>query len=169
MINKIPQDVKNIYDKLEEKGYEIYLVGGCVRNLLMDLKVKDWDLTTSAIPEEILKVFPNGFYNNDFGTVGIPTDEEGIVEITTYRTEYGFSNKRHPDKVAWGKTIEEDLSRRDFTMNAIALKWSMVNLPAGKAGGKSSIVYVDPFSGRKDIENKISQIKNLDEWMGSSH
>lgn len=145
MIDKIPKSIKKIYDELEDKGYEIYFVGGCVRNLLMMLPVKDWDLTTNAKPEEVLKLFKDAYCNNDFGTVGIPS-EEGVVEITTYRTEHGFSNKRHPDKVEWGKTVEEDLSRRDFTMNAIALAVS---------DQKSEVKFVDPYDGRKDIENKI--------------
>ncbi len=158
MIDKIPKTIKRIYTKLEDKNYEIYFVGGCVRNLLMTLPVKDWDLTTNAKPEEVLKLFKDAYYNNDFGTVGIPS-EEGVVEITTYRTEHGFSNKRHPDKIEWGKTIEEDLSRRDFTMNAIALRFATE--PQGKPSKssiinhQSSITFVDPYDGRKDIENKI--------------
>src|SRR3989344_2463544 len=116
-LDKIPQEVLDIYKKLEENKFEVYFVGGCVRNLLMDLPVKDWDLTTNATPEQILALSSDSFYNNDFGTVGIPYGDNSIIEITTFRTEHGFSNKRHPDKVVWGKTIEEDLSRRDFTMN----------------------------------------------------
>lgn len=145
MIDKIPKTIKKIYAELEDKDYEIYFVGGCVRNLLMMLPVKDWDLTTNAKPEEVLKLFKDAYYNNDFGTVGIPS-EEGVVEITTFRTEHGFSNKRHPDKVEWGKTIEEDLSRRDFTMNAIALRFTK---------DKQEPEFIDPYDGRKDIENKI--------------
>ncbi len=140
----IPQNLKQIYEKLEKGGFDVYFVGGCVRNLLMKLPVKDWDLTTNATPEELLKLFPDGFYNNDFGTVGIPLSENHVVEITTFRTEYGFSNRRHPDKVMWGKTIDEDLSRRDFTMNAIGMKLT---------GGQTE--FIDPFNGRQDIKDKI--------------
>lgn len=143
MIDNIPQALKEIYNKLEKENFEVFFVGGCVRNILMNIPVKDWDLTTNATPEQILKIFPDGFYNNDFGTVGIPIDK-GIVEITTYRTESGFSNKRHPDKVSWGKTIEEDLSRRDFTMNSIAMRINQ---------GKEE--FTDPYNGRKDITDKI--------------
>lgn len=138
-----PPRVKEIYEKLEKAHFEVYFVGGCVRNMLMKVAVKDWDLTTNATPEEIIKIFPDSFYDNKFGTVGIPTEKLGVVEITTYRTEQGFSDRRHPEKVAWGKTIEEDLSRRDFTMNAIAMK----------LGGKQT--FVDPFGGQKDIEKKL--------------
>lgn len=144
MKDLIPAAVKQIYKKLEDNNFEVYFVGGCVRNLLMGLPVKDWDLTTNATPEELLKLFSDGFYNNEFGTVGIPLSEKNVVEITTYRTEQGFSNKRHPDKVLWGKTIDEDLSRRDFTMNAVGMKLN---------GDQTE--FVDPFNGRKDIEDKI--------------
>lgn len=140
MTNQIPKDVINIYKKVESK-FEIYLVGGCVRNLLMKSPVKDWDMTTNATPEEILEMFEDAYYNNTFGTVGIPREDGSVIEITTYRTESGFSNKRHPDKVSWGKTIEEDLSRRDFTMNAIAY-----NL---------SDKYIDPYDGQNDIKNRL--------------
>lgn len=158
MKDLIPQDVLKIHDTLEKNKFEAYFVGGSVRNILLNLPVKDWDLATNATPEEILKLFPDGYYNNDFGTVGLPIEalaktgiplgKNNIVEVTTYRTEQGFSNKRHPDKVSWGKTIEEDLSRRDFTMNAIAMKCSIVN-------GQWSMAFVDPYDGQKDIKNKI--------------
>lgn len=148
MTDLIPKDVKTIYEKLEKAGYEVYFVGGCVRNLQMKIPVKDWDLTTSATPDTLVKLFHKSFYDNKFGTVGIPSEKYGIIEITTFRTEQGYSDRRHPEKVSWGKTIDEDLSRRDFTMNAIAMKSSIVN-------GKSSIAYVDPFNGQEDIKNKI--------------
>ena len=144
MNEKIPEEVKKIYKKLEENNFEIFLVGGCVRNLLMKIPVKDWDLTTNAKPEEVTKLFPDSFYNNVFGTVGIPIDKKSVVEITTYRTEDGYSNKRHPDKVSWGKSIDEDLSRRDFTMNAIALK---IN--------GTEFEFTDPYKGQEDIEKRI--------------
>ena len=158
MKDSIPSKVISFYEKLEKAGFDVYFVGGGVRNILMKIPVKDWDITTNATPEEIVKLFPDSYYNNDFGTVGVPLGDESlpagrqVVEITTFRTEHGFTNKRHPDKVSWGKTIKEDLSRRDFTMNAIAMKFvpksSIIN-------HQSSIIFVDPFNGRKDIENKI--------------
>ena len=105
----------------------------------MDKKTKGWDFTTNATPEDILKLFPDSFYDNQFGTVGIKMLDD-IYEITTYRSEKGYADHRHPDNITWGKTIEEDLSRRDFTINAIALN------------GKTII---DPYNGQKDIEAKI--------------
>jgi len=144
MKENIPENVLAIYKKIGEKGFEVFFVGGCVRNLFMNIPIKDWDLTTNAKPEEISRLFPDSFYNNVFGTVGIPYDPNAVIEITTYRTEDGFSNKRHPDKISWGKTIEEDLSRRDFTMNAIAMK---IN--------ENETEYVDPYNGQEDIEKRI--------------
>jgi len=132
----IPKKVEDILDKFQKNKFEAYLVGGCVRDLLMKRKPKDWDIATNANPDQIQKLFPKSFCNNDFGTVNV----EG-VEITPFRTEEKYTDKRHPDKVKWAETIEEDLSRRDFTINAVAMD---------KKGG-----IIDPYSGRKDIRNKI--------------
>ncbi|OHA92289.1 MAG: hypothetical protein A3J09_02320 [Candidatus Zambryskibacteria bacterium RIFCSPLOWO2_02_FULL_51_21] len=139
---KIPQEVKDISETLSKAGFENFLVGGCVRDLLLGREPKDWDITTIATPEEIQKVFPDSFYENDFGTVGVKTETTGIVEVTPYRLESEYSDARHPDKVTWANKIEDDLARRDFTMNAIAL-----NIETGEI--------IDPFEGRKDIEKKV--------------
>jgi len=153
VLETIPSEILDIYKKFQDAGFEIYLVGGCVRNLLLEKPVKDWDLTTNATPEEILKLFPDGFYDNKFGTVGVQAEfdkKKHIVEITTFRTEHGFSDKRRPDFVAWGKSIEEDLARRDFTTNAIALR--LASLAQGKP---SNLELIDPYDGQKDIKDKI--------------
>lgn len=145
----IPEEVLLIYKKIEGAGFEIYFVGGSVRNLLLKRDVKDWDLTTNATPEDILKVFPNGFYDNDFGTVGVPykiKEDKKVAEITTFRTEKSTNPTHKPDKVLWGKTIEEDLARRDFTINAIALRL---------VGKSNSFEVIDPYSGEKDLKKKI--------------
>lgn len=151
MQDHIPQYITEIYKKFENAGFEIYLVGGCIRNLLMERPVKDWDLTTNAKPDEILKLFPDGFYDNTFGTVGLPIEidnKKQVVEITTFRTEKGYSDKRRPDFVEWGKTLEEDLARRDFTINAIALKLTTKDQPLVTK-------LIDPYNGQKDIKEKI--------------
>lgn len=145
----IPEEVLLIYKKIEDAGFEIYFVGGSVRNLLLKRDVKDWDLTTNATPEEILKVFPNGFYDNDFGTVGVPykiKEDKKVAEITTFRTEKSTNPTHKPDTVLWGKTIEEDLARRDFTINAIALRL---------VGKSNSFEMIDPYFGEKDLKKKI--------------
>ncbi|MEK7550695.1 MAG: CCA tRNA nucleotidyltransferase [Patescibacteria group bacterium] len=136
----LPESVQKILEKFTKTKYEIYIVGGAVRDILMGRIVHDWDFTTNATPEEILKIFPDGFCDNIFGTVGIKTEEfDKLLEITTYRTEYGYTDNRRPDKVFWGQSLEEDLSRRDFTINAMAL------------GDKIT----DPFNGQNDIKNKL--------------
>jgi tRNA nucleotidyltransferase (CCA-adding enzyme) len=155
MLDKIPSHIQKITEKFEENGFEIYLVGGSVRDLLYKRKVADWDLTTNATPDQMLQMFPDSVYENKFGTVGVKvpeleeTEHKGLVEITTFRTEKDYKDRRHPESVEWGKAIEEDLERRDFTINAMALSLAKSN----KQKAKSSII--DPFGGQKDLENKL--------------
>jgi len=125
-IASIPATVLQAAQTLNTAGFEAYLVGGCVRDVLRETKPKDWDITTNATPEQIQSLFPHTFYENKFGTVGVVNDEETnetlkTIEITTYRTESGYSDSRRPDEVTFSQNIEEDLKRRDFTINAIAL------------------------------------------------
>ena len=121
----IPKEVKSIIKNLEKAGFEAYIVGGCVRDFLCGESPKDWDVTTNAKPEEIQKIFPDSFYENKFLTVtartGSKKPELAEVEITTYRLEAKYSDKRHPDQVKYAKKLEDDLSRRDFTINALAM------------------------------------------------
>ena len=111
---------------MEKGGYEAYLIGGCVRDLFLGRTPKDWDATTNATPAEIIKLFPKTFYENDFGTVGVVFEEAEnptlkVIEITPYRLEGKYTNNRHPDEVRFSKNLEDDLKRRDFTINALAL------------------------------------------------
>ncbi len=145
---QLPPEIIEALEKLHKKGFAAYLVGGSVRDLLLGRKTDNWDFTTNAVPEEILKIFPDSFYDNRFGTVGVPQENGLVFEITTYRSEKGYSDHRHPDKVVWGKTLEEDLSRRDFTINAIAL-----SPPAGGSKGKPTLI--DPYNGKNDLNLKI--------------
>lgn len=143
----IPLYVKQTTDKLKEAGFEAYIVGGCVRDFLMKKIPKDWDITTNAKPEEILKIFTEAKYENNFGTVLLPLREENevidVLEITTYRSEQGYSDRRHPDTVLFEDKLDKDLERRDFTINALALD------PAQPEE------VIDLFGGRKDIKAKI--------------
>lgn len=139
----LPNQAQHIIDSLKTAGFEAFAVGGSVRDIILGRPTKGWDFTTNATPEEILTLFPDSFYDNQFGTVGIKIKENEIVadiyEVTTYRSEKGYKDHRHPDAIIWGKTIAEDLGRRDFTVNAIAYD------------GK---ILIDPFDGQKDLATK---------------
>ena len=148
---EIPKEVKFIIGELKKAGFEAYIVGGCVRDFLRKVEPEDWDVATSARPEEIQKTFPKSFYNNQFFTVAVQTDSENPrlkeIEVTTYRSEAKYTDKRHPDEIKFAKTIGEDLARRDFTVNAIAIELSEFVTP--------KVNIVDPFNGQKDLEKKI--------------
>jgi len=149
----IPEEVRAITDTLQQCGFEAYLVGGCVRDLLRGEKPKDWDVTTNAQPEEVQKLFEHTYYENRFGTVGVVNDETNDqtlkhVEVTTYRLENTYSDRRHPDSIVFSDTLEDDLKRRDFTMNAVALRVPQEKQHADSQG------LVDPHGGYEDIQNK---------------
>ena len=163
LISKIPKEVSHVTETLEKAGFEAYLVGGCVRDLLMDRKPKDWDITTNARPEQIMELFEKTIYENTFGTVGVcvlretlresvsqetrerdvprETPEYMVIEVTPYRIEAKYSDFRHPDEVKFSDKLEDDLKRRDFTVNAMALDF------------KGHLV--DIFDGLKDIKDKM--------------
>lgn len=143
----IPNEVSRITQKLQEAGFEAYLVGGCVRDLFLGNKPKDWDITTNAKPDQIIGLFPKTFYENDYGTVGVVYEDVSdetlkIIEVTPFRTEGDYTDKRRPDSVSFDATLEDDLKRRDFTVNAIAL-----NLE------KNDVF--DPYFGRSDLQKGI--------------
>lgn len=139
----LPEDVKKILYRLAIHGHDAYVVGGCVRDSLMGVTPHDWDICTSALPEETKEIFSHfrlietGLKHGTVTVVvnGVP------YEITTFRIDGTYSDGRHPDSVSFTKDIEADLSRRDFTMNAMAY-----NDEAG---------LIDPFGGREDIENFV--------------
>lgn len=149
----IPQPVFDILQNLEQAGFEAFVVGGSLRDILLKRSPKDWDITTNALPEEIQKLFPESVYENTYGTVGIkvprflentpPQRESDVIEVTTYRIESAYSDARHPDKVQFTNSLEQDLSRRDFTINALAGKMK-----------KDKLAIVDPFNGEKDLKEK---------------
>ena len=205
----IPQEVKNIIEKLNQAGFEAYAVGGCVRDLLFALSEveglardpKDWDIATNALPEETRQIFPNSFYENKFGTVsvkvngchpgpavagegspanaapprrgdssprhsGAQNDQEGsqgcnIVEVTTYRIDEKYTDKRHPDSVCFTGNLQEDLARRDFTINAIALRLVPPTSLSRRRGeldrtrSEQAPEIIDPFGGKEDLRKGI--------------
>ena len=139
----MPKNVLFILNKLRENGFEAYIVGGSVRDKLMGIEPHDYDITTSARPEEIKKVFQaykTVLVGEDFGTVGILLDNT-LYEVTTFRIDGAYINNRKPEKVIFSKNLTEDLKRRDFTINAMAMD------------GDGSLY--DPFNGQDDINNKI--------------
>ncbi|MDP3990751.1 MAG: HD domain-containing protein [Candidatus Nealsonbacteria bacterium] len=159
---QIPKEVKTVVDKLEKSKFQAYIVGGCVRDLLRGITPNDWDVTTNAKPEQIQKLFlhppkfcgaklgrAGSFYENRFGTVTVLTCSQDVslkeIEITTYRLEAKYTDKRHPDEIKFAKTLEQDLARRDFTINAIALE-------SYEAKPRK---IVDPFLGQEDLKNKV--------------
>jgi len=121
MVN-LPSEVKKVMQKFADNKAEIYVVGGAVRDMLLGREVKDWDFTTNLTPEQMKVLFPiNSFYENNYGTFSIVVSPEKIFEVTTFRTENGYKDKRHPDLITWGKSLEEDVTRRDFTINSMAI------------------------------------------------
>ena len=185
---EIPQEVLAVVAELKKAYFDAYLVGGCVRDVVLGIEPKDWDVATNAKPEEIQKVFSRRsvaeagtstrfdeaparraenvgagtVYENNFGTVGVKTDSEDerlkIVEVTTFRLEGKYTDKRHPDDVRFAKTVEEDLSRRDFTVNAIALALTFDQRLKTVDSHKLSVgsyALVDPYKGQLDIKDRI--------------
>ena len=144
----LPKEVKGVLEKLHKVGFEAYVVGGCVRDLLLGKEPEDWDVATNATPEEVQKIFPRTFYKNKFFTVTVLTDSKdpklGQIEVTAFRSEFEYEDRRRPSRVEPAKTIEEDLSRRDFTINAMALR-----------AGTGKLSLVDPYDGQKDLKKKI--------------
>ena len=170
MIVNIPPEVKNIAEELARHKYKAYLVGGCLRDLILSeveglpRVPKDWDIATDATPGEIQSIFAkasmdkeNGgesstVYENEFGTVGVKTNSKDqslkVVEVTTFRKEGKYTDKRHPDEVRFAKTIKDDLSRRDFTVNAMAMELKLQTTDY-------RLQLIDPYEGQKDLKSKL--------------
>lgn len=143
----LPQYVQTALNQLTAAGFEAFVVGGSVRDLELGREPKDYDITTNATPEQIQATFEDTLYNNAFGTVVVRILEEAEsvavrheIEITPYRAEATYSDKRHPDSVKFGVSLEEDLKRRDFTINAMATDGSTI---------------VDLFNGQQDCAGKL--------------
>jgi len=154
--NKIPQTVLTVLETIKKKDFEAFIVGGCVRDLLLERIPNDWDITTNATPKEILEIFPDGKYENRFGTVIVPEKYLGApkstdnIEITTYRIESAYSDNRRPDEIKFAKTLEEDLERRDFTVNAMAIDFT----------DDKNYKIIDLFGGQSDLKNHLIKTVN---------
>lgn len=143
----LPASVIRFMDVIRESGYEVYVVGGAVRNLLLNKEVTNWDFTTNATPEHIQKLFPDNFYHNTYGTVTVKSGDD-LFEITPFRKESHYTDNRHPEKIEWAKTLQEDLARRDFTINSMAFDGKTIT---------------DIFEGKKHIsERQIVAVGNPD-------
>ncbi|MDP3971117.1 MAG: HD domain-containing protein [bacterium] len=135
----LPKEVQQVLQILHQNEHQAYVVGGCLRDLIMQRTPKDWDVTTNALPDEIQKIFPKTLYLNTFGTVTVKIGKAEI-EITTYRSEGGYTDHRHPDEVKFGVSLQEDVERRDFTINALAYDGEEL---------------VDKFAGILDIDKEL--------------
>lgn len=144
----IPKNVIAVLHVLQTAGYEAFVVGGSVRDLLLGREPKDWDITTNAKPEDVTPLFPKAVYENRFGTVAVVFEEEPLdspvrtIEVTTYRADGTYTDNRHPDSVDFSETIDEDLKRRDFTINAIAYD-------------PMSDTVVDLYKGQEDLKDNF--------------
>ena len=156
---------------MSQAGYSSYLVGGCVRDILLGKTPKDWDLASDATPDQVLKVFEHAHYDNEYGTVRIVNDDTNdpklkVVEITTFRKDIGYSDDRRPDAIEYSTDIADDLSRRDFTINALAYPLTSKTIVKDTAVFKESHV-VDLHEGLSDLKNKvIKTVGNPDDRFG---
>ncbi|GAC1697217.1 MAG: HD domain-containing protein [Candidatus Limnocylindrales bacterium] len=141
----VPPDVTRVIDTLIAAGHEAFVVGGCVRDALRGIDPQDWDVATSARPEEIQREFRRSLYTNRFGTV-VVTSGGHEIEVTTYRIEADYADHRRPETVSFTESLHEDLARRDFTMNAMA--WH-----PGTGTGAGQLV--DPFGGQADLARRV--------------
>lgn len=156
-VDPLPEEPRAALRTLIEAGHEAVLVGGCIRDEITRRGTTDWDLATSAPPEAVSELFPGSHWENRFGTVTVPG--RPLVEITSYRTERGYRDRRRPDAVEFGASLASDLARRDFTINAIA--WRPDDLAAGRG------TLVDPHGGIADLRaGVIRAVGNPDERFG---
>jgi tRNA nucleotidyltransferase (CCA-adding enzyme) len=147
---RVPQPVLELLQTLWSAGHAAYVVGGSLRDILLGRQPYDWDLTTDARPERIQALFPRSIYENRFGTVAVR--REGVIyQITTFRSDHGYADHRRPHHVEFGDSIEADLARRDFTVNAMA--WGAA--ATGSSGTSPQLELVDPFGGALDAAGRL--------------
>jgi putative nucleotidyltransferase with HDIG domain len=137
--------ILDLMDRLNTAGHEAYVVGGSLRDILLRRDAHDWDLTTDARPARLQELFPNSLYENAFGTVTVRDMDGQAVEVTTFRSDHDYADFRRPHRIEFGDRVEDDLARRDFTVNALA--WG------GPPGREREVV--DPFGGREDVARRV--------------
>src|ERR1700687_4359703 len=138
---ELKEHSERIVRALRDAGHQAYLVGGCVRDVLLGLEPVDYDITTDATPDEVMQIFPETYaVGAQFGVVLVPLrdDANNPVEVATFRSDIGYSDRRHPDQVRFSKSAQEDVERRDFTINGLLL--DPINLEV-----------LDFVGGRKDL------------------
>jgi putative nucleotidyltransferase with HDIG domain len=151
----IPEPVRGLLERLWAGGHAAYVVGGSLRDVLLGRQPADWDLATDARPDRMLKLFPGAAYDNRFGTVAVRVDAE-LYEITTFRSEHEYADFRRPHRVEFGDSIELDLRRRDFTVNAMAWGADAPAVPTETAAtGRVIARLVDPFGGTDDVAARL--------------
>jgi tRNA nucleotidyltransferase (CCA-adding enzyme) len=148
MVPRIPGHVTAILETLWSSGHGGYVVGGALRDTLMGREATDWDVATDARPERLLTLFPGAHYENRFGTVLVPAEPGGAVEVTTFRRDIEYRDRRRPDRVEFSDSLAEDLARRDFTINALAY---------GRAASADDpeLRLVDPSGGQDDLMGRL--------------
>ena len=149
----IPRDVADLLRALRTAGFGAYIVGGAIRDVIAGRVPADWDLATEATPDQLRALFPNATYENRFGTVGVPTGDSVVREITTFRADSGSSDARRPDEVTFLPRIEGDLARRDFTINAIA--YGLAPEASRRADPAADGAIVDPHGGIDDLASGL--------------
>ena len=149
----IPRDVADLLRALRTAGFGAYVVGGAVRDVIAGRVPADWDLATEATPDQLRALFPSATYENRFGTVGVPTDQGVVREVTTFRADSGSSDSRRPDEVTFLPRIEGDLARRDFTINAIA--FGLAPEASRRADPVADGAIVDPHGGIEDLASGL--------------
>ena len=149
----IPRDVADLLRALRTSGFGAYVVGGAVRDVIAGRTPADWDLATEATPDQLRALFPNATYENRFGTVGVPTGDGVVREITTFRADSEGGDGRRPDEVTFLPRIEGDLARRDFTINAIA--FGLAPGASRRADPIADGAIVDPHGGTDDLANGL--------------
>lgn len=166
-IPALPPTIDVLMETFRKASYTIYVVGGPVRDMLLGKAIDNWDFATNATPDQILELFPDARYENDYGTVLVPftlkaEEPRAMAEITPFRKEGTYKDNRHPDSVTWAKTIEEDVRRRDFTINAMAYDGTeLIDIVGGQDDLQRKIVRAVGEPEKRFIEDALRMLRAI--------